>query len=71
MIDWQFSSCFKTVKMSSKRKLQSKTLLDKCNALRDIERGMTNKDVSMKYNVPIYVPTSILKSVARGGFRLK
>ena len=29
-----------------------KTLIDKCNALRDIEKGISNEDVAVKYGVP-------------------
>ena len=35
-----------------KRKLSVKTLIDKCNSLRDIEKGISNKDVVVKYGVP-------------------
>ena len=35
-----------------KRKFSVKTLIDKCNALRDIEKGISNKDVAVKYGVP-------------------
>ena len=36
----------------SKRKLNVKTLIEKCNALNDIEKGLSNKDASVKYGVP-------------------
>ena len=36
----------------SKRKLTVKTLNEKCRALKDIEKGLSNKDVSLKYGVP-------------------
>ena len=37
----------------SKRKLTVKTLVEKCNALRDIEKGLSNKKVDVsKYGVP-------------------
>ena len=36
----------------NKRKLESKTLVEKCNILREIEKGMTNKDASKKFGVP-------------------
>ena len=33
-----------------KRKLEAKTLIEKCNILRELEKGMTNKEASEKYN---------------------
>ena len=38
--------------MISKRKLTVKTLNEKCRALKDIEKGVPNKDASLKYGVP-------------------
>ena len=38
--------------MMPKRKLTVKTLNEKCRALKDIEKGLSNKDVSLKYGVP-------------------
>ena len=38
--------------MTSKRKLTVKMLNEKCRALKDIEKGLSNKDVSLKYGVP-------------------
>ena len=38
--------------MMSKRKLTVKTLNEKCRALKDIEKGLSNKDASLKYAVP-------------------
>ena len=35
-----------------KRKLTVKTLVEKCNALRDIEKDLSNKEVAVKYGVP-------------------
>ena len=35
-----------------KRKLSVKTLNEKCKALKDIEKGLSNKDASRKYGVP-------------------
>ena len=35
-----------------KRKLSVKTLNEKCKALKDIEKGLSNKDASKKYGVP-------------------
>ena len=42
------SSCI----MSVKRKLNTKSLGEKCNALKDLENGMSNKEVAEKYGVP-------------------
>ena len=42
--------------MMSKRKLTVKTLIEKCRTLKDIEKGLSNKDASPKYGVP---PNSI------------
>ena len=36
----------------SKRKLIVKSLVGKCNALRDRENGLSNKEVAAKYGVP-------------------
>ena len=36
----------------SKRKLTVKTLNEKCRALKDIEKELSNKDASLKYGVP-------------------
>ena len=38
--------------MMSKRKLTVKTLIENCRALKDIEKGLSNKDASLKYGVP-------------------
>ena len=38
--------------MVSKRKLTVKMLNEKCRALKDIEKGLSNKDASLKYGVP-------------------
>ena len=35
-----------------KKKLSVKTLNEKCKALKDIEKGLSNKDASKKYGVP-------------------
>ena len=37
---------------SSKRKLANKTVIEKCKAIKDLEQGMSNKDVADKYGVP-------------------
>ena len=38
--------------VAGKRKCTHKTLREKCQALKDLEKGESNKDVSAKYNVP-------------------
>ena len=38
--------------MMSKRKLTVKTLKEKCRTLKDIEKGFSNRDASLKYGVP-------------------
>ena len=35
-----------------KRTLNNKSLVEKCKALKDLENGMTNKEVAVKYGVP-------------------
>ena len=38
--------------VAGKRKYTLKTLHEKCQALKDLEKGQSNKDVAAKYNVP-------------------
>ena len=38
--------------MSAKRKLCNKTVLQNCEAIRDIEEGMTNREFATEYGVP-------------------
>ena len=38
--------------MPIKRRLNNKPIGVKCKALKDLEKGMTNKDVAAKYGVP-------------------
>ena len=38
--------------VAGKRKYTHKTLREKCQALKDLEKGEINKDVAAKYNVP-------------------
>ena len=38
--------------MSVKRKLNTKTLKEKCDILSHIEKGMTNKEAADKFGVP-------------------
>ena len=46
-----FSNVVKT-KMFVKRKLNTKTLKEKCDILSHIEKGMTNKEAADKFGVP-------------------
>ena len=51
-----FSSCCGIVHsqnvVAGKRKYTHKTLCEKCQGLKDLEKGENNKDVAAKYNVP-------------------
>ena len=38
--------------VTEKRKYTHKTLREKCQSLKDLENGESNKDVAAKYNVP-------------------
>ena len=38
--------------VNGKRKYNLKTLREKCRALKDLEKGMSNKDIAAKYGVP-------------------
>ena len=48
------SSCIvkENVFLVKTKTLQDKTVVEKCKAIKDSERGMTNKDVAEKYVVP-------------------
>ena len=35
-----------------KRKLTNKSIIEKCKALKDLEKGMSNKELAQKYGVP-------------------
>ena len=35
-----------------KRKYSHKTLCEKCQALKDLEKPVSKKDIAVKYNVP-------------------
>ena len=35
-----------------KRRLTNKSVVEKCKALKDLEKGMSNKEVAQKYGVP-------------------
>ena len=38
--------------VAGKQKYTHKTLREKCQVLKDLEKGESNKDVAAKYNVP-------------------
>ena len=38
--------------VTGKRKCTHRTLREKCQAVKDLEKGESNKDVAAKYNVP-------------------
>ena len=44
-------SVLKTL-VTGKQKYNQKTLHEKCQALKDLDKGESNKDVAAKYNVP-------------------
>ena len=48
--------------MAVKRKLAVKTLAEKCQALRDLENGISNKNVAEKYGVPKNTVSTWLKN---------
>ena len=48
--------------MAVKRKLAVKTLAEKCQALRDLENGTSNKNVAEKYGVPKNTVSTWLKN---------
>ena len=54
--------------MVSKRKLTVKMLNEKCRALKDIEKGLSNKDAALKYGVP---PNTISTWIGNKGKYLK
>ena len=49
-----FFACCSHLNMlvAGKRKYNYKTLREKCQALKDLEKGMSNKDVTAEYGVP-------------------
>ena len=48
--------------MTVKRNLSVKTLAEKCQALRDLENGISNKNVAEKYGVPKKTVSTWLKN---------
>ena len=47
-----FTALFRCFNMAVKRKLAVKTLAEKCQALRDLKNGISNKNVAEKHGVP-------------------
>ena len=47
-----FTALFRCFNMAVKRKFAVKTLAEKCQASRDLENGISNKNVAEKYGVP-------------------
>ncbi|XP_065642738.1 tigger transposable element-derived protein 4-like [Hydra vulgaris] len=61
-----------------KRKLTNKSIIEKCKALKDLETGMSNKEVAKKYGVPkntlstwIKNKTKLLTSLEKNGTKSK
>lgn len=50
---------------SCKRKFTVKSVKEKCNAIKDIERGLSNKDVAIKYGVPKNTVSTWVKNKAK------
>ena len=48
--------------MAVKRKLAVKILIEKCQALRDLENGISNKNVAERYGVPKNTISTWLKN---------
>ena len=57
-----FTAFFRCFNMAVKRKLAVKTLAEKCQALRDLENGISNKNVAEKYGVPKNTVSTWLKN---------
>ena len=57
-----FTTFFHCFNMAVKRKLAVKTLAEKCQALRDLENGISNKNVAEKYGVPKNTVSTWLKN---------
>ena len=55
--------------MSVKRKLNTKSLGEKCDALKDLESGMSNKEVAEKYDVPKNTISTWLKNKNKNKYR--
>ena len=48
--------------VAGKQKYTHKTLREKCQALKDLEKGESNKDVAAKYNVPKNILSTLVKN---------
>ena len=48
--------------IAKKRKYVYKTLREKCESLKDLEKGLSNKDVTAKYGVPKNILSTWVKS---------
>ena len=57
-----FTAFFRCFNIAVKRKLAVKTLAEKCHALRDLENGISNKNVAEKYGVPKNTVSTWLKN---------
>ena len=57
-----FTAFFRCFNMAVKRKLAVKTLAEKCQALRDLENGISSKNVAEKYGVPKNTVSTWLKN---------
>ena len=53
--------------IAQKRKYVHKTLWEKCQALKDLEKGLSNKDVAAKYGVPNSTLSNIKRQKLRPG----
>ena len=60
-----FTVFFRCFNMAVKRKLAVKTLAEKCQALRDLENGISNKNVAENYGVPKNTVSTWLKNKER------
>ena len=51
--------------MSVKRRFVVKSLNEKCKALRDLESGLSNKEVAVKYGIPKNTVSTWVKNKAK------
>ena len=58
-----FTAFFRCFNMAVKIKLAVKTLAEKCQVLRDLKKGVSNKNVAEKYGLP--------KNTVSTGFKIK
>ena len=57
-----FTAVFRSFNRAVKRKLAVKILTEKCQVLRDLENGISNKNVVEKYGVPKNTVSTWLKN---------